>query len=405
MCASEKAVAHLMDARNYLNESYIFQFEELSYNPDTYTIQGIEKVLNGTLMYQKSIREYYNNQEFEDINFAEAIMEAGTSSGVSPYYLAARIRQEIGVNGSDSIYGTYKGYEGYYNFYNIGANSGTDPIGNGLKYASNTTMGKYLLPWNDPAKAIKGGAIWIATNYISVGQDTLYFQKYDVVNNGTALYNHQYMQNIFAAKSEGYTTYKTYKSLGLLDNNYNFIIPVYENMPTALSVEPNMNTGGSTSNPGSSSSENNSTVKTEKVKVNANNVRVRKKATTSSGVLATVKKNTVLTRLAKKVAYKNGYYWDKIQLPNGAIGYVATNYLSSVTTSNTTTNTEKVKINANNVRVRKKATTSSAVLATVKKNTVLIRLSKRVAYKNGYYWDKVQLPNGAVGYVASKYLS
>ena len=195
MCASEKAVAYLMDTRNYLTENYIFQFEELSYNPDTYTILGIEKVLNGTFMYKKSIRTYYNNPEYEDITFAEAIMDAANSSGVSPYYLAARIRQEVGVNGSASIYGTYEGYEGIYNFYNIGANSGEDPIGNGLKYASNTTMGKYLLPWNDPAKAIKGGAIWIARNYIAVGQDTLYFQKYDVVNNGTELYNHQYMQN------------------------------------------------------------------------------------------------------------------------------------------------------------------------------------------------------------------
>ena len=501
MCASEKAVAHLMDSRNYLNESYIFQFEELSYNPDTYTIQGIEKVLSGTFMYQKSIREYYNNQEFQDITFSEAIMEAATSSGVSPYYLAARIRQEIGVNGSDSIYGTYKGYEGYYNFYNIGANSGTDPIGNGLKYASNTTMGKYLLPWNDPAKAIKGGAIWIATNYISVGQDTLYFQKYDVVNNGTALYNHQYMQNIFAAKSEGYTTYKTYKSLGLLDNNYNFIIPVYENMPNALSAEPkdvvlntqtglnekvqligdnvilrskpttsgsvlnilkkntiltrieknsdyadgyywdkvkladgtigyivtkylsttiiddssndntnsnnNTNTGGSTSNSGSNSSSSSTTTKTEKVKVNANNVRVRKKATTSSGILATIKKGTVITRLEKKVAYKNGYYWDKVQLPNGAIGYIATNYLSSTTTSTTTTTTttKTAKVNSKNVNVRKSATTSSGKIATLAKGTKVTILAKKVAYKNGYYWDKVKLSNGKIGYIASKYLS
>ena len=109
-------------------------------------------------------------------------MDAANSSGVSPYYLAARIRQEVGVNGSASIYGTYEGYEGIFNFYNIGANSGEDPIGNGLKYASNNTMGKYLLPWNDPVKAIKGGAIWIARNYIAVGQDTLYLQKFDVDN-------------------------------------------------------------------------------------------------------------------------------------------------------------------------------------------------------------------------------
>ena len=490
MCASEKAVAYLMDSRNYLNEKYIFQFEELSYNPDTYTIEGIEKVLNGTFMYQKSIREYYNNNEFEDITFAKAIMNAANSSGVSPYYLAARIRQEIGISGSDSIYGTYKGYEGYYNFYNIGANSGEDPIGNGLKYASNTTMGKYLLPWNDPVKAIKGGAIWIATNYIAVGQDTLYFQKFDVVSNGTALYNHQYMQNIFAARSEGYTTYSTYSKLGLLDNNYNFIIPVYENMPVNLSLEPgtintesNLNekvqlTGDNVilrSSPTTSGNiiavlkkntiltrieknssysdgyywdkvklsdgtigyivtnylstniiddntnkeeekeeanqdNNQSTINTEQVKINASNVRVRKSPTTLSSIIATLAKNTEVTRLEKKVAYKDGYYWDKIKLSNRTTGYIATNYLSVITQSNTNTGTnvvktETVKVNASNVRVRKNATTSSAILATLSKNTQVTRLEKKVAYKNGYYWDKIKLQNGTIGYIATNYLT
>ena len=490
MCASEKAVAYLMDSRNYLLEKYIFQFEELSYSPDAYTIEGIEKVLNGTFMYKKSIREYYNNSEYEDITFAKAIMEAANSSGVSPYYLAARIRQEIGINGSDSIYGTYKGYEGYYNFYNIGANSGEDPIGNGLKYASNATMGKYLLPWNNPVKAIKGGAIWIAANYISVGQDTLYFQKYDVVNNGTALYNHQYMQNIFAARSEGYTTYSTYSKLELLDNNYNFIIPVYENMPISLSKEPgtlntesNLNekvqltgdnvilrsspmTSGSiiavlkkniiltrieknssyangyywdkvklsdgtigyivtnylstniiedTTNKEEEKEETNTdnnqvTIISEQVKINASNVRVRSSSTTSSKVIATLAKNTKVTRIEKKVAYKDGYYWDKIKLSNGNIGYVATNYLSVITQSNTNTGTnvvktETVKVNASNVRVRSSSTTSSKVIATLAKNTKVTRIEKKVVYKNGYYWDKVKLSNGIIGYVATNYLS
>ena len=469
MCASEEAVAHLMDTRNYLTEKYIFQFEELSYNPETYTISGIEKVLNGTFMYGKSIQKYYNNLEYEDITFAEAIMDAANSSGVSPYYLAARIRQEVGVNGSASIYGTYEGYEGIYNFYNIGANSGEDPIGNGLKYASNETMGKYLLPWNEPAKAIKGGAIWIARNYIAVGQDTLYFQKYDVVNNGTELYNHQYMQNIFAARSEGLTTYNTYKSIGLLDNNYNFIIPVYENMPTEVSVEPgtivvkpeinekvqltgdNVYVRSAPTTSGTilstlkkytiatriekSSSYANGyywdkvkladgkigyivtnylsttivkpPVTTEKVFVNGSNVRVRKSAITSSSIVATLAKNTVVTRLEKKVAYKNGYYWDKIQLANGSIGYIATNYLSSTITSSTTntTTTKTAKINASKVNVRKSATTSSKKIATLKKGAKVTVLQKKVAYKNGYYWDKVKLSNGTVGYIASKYLS
>ena len=396
MCASEKAVAYLMDVRNYLNTSYIFQFEELSYNPDTYTIDGIEKVLNGTFMYKKSIKEYYNNSTFENITFSEAIMQAANASGVSPYYLAARIRQEVGINGSGSTSGTYAGYEGYYNFYNIGANSGTDPIGNGLKFASNTTIGKYLLPWNDPVKAIKGGAIWIATNYIAIGQDTLYFQKYDVVSNGTPFYTHQYMQNIFAARSEGYTTYSTYSKLGLLDNNYNFIIPLYENMPAALSSEPK--------------GSNTVTNLNEKVQVNASNVRVRKTATTSGSILETLAKGTTVTRLQSKVVYANGYYWDKVKLSNGKIGYIATNYLSKVVENNNSNNqnttiTEQMKVNASNVRVRKTATTSGAILATLSKGTVVTRLEKKVAYKNGYYWDKVRLSNGTIGYIATNYLS
>lgn len=400
MCASEKAVSYLMDTRNYLNESYIFQFEELSYNPDTYTIEGIEKVLNGTFMYKKSIKEYYNNQEFEDITFSEAIMEAANSSGASPYYLAARIRQEIGINGSDSIYGKYKGYEGYYNFYNIGANSGEDPIANGLKYASNATMGKYLLPWNDPIKAIKGGAIWIATNYIAVGQDTLYFQKYDVVNNGTALYNHQYMQNIYAARNEGYTTYLTYSKLGLLNNNYNFIIPLYENMPKTLSVEPKDIVLNTVSN------------LNQRVQVTGDNVILRSKPTTSATNLSTLKKNTIITRIERNSAYADGYFWDKIKLSNGTTGYIATNYLTTnivtATTNNTNANKdtgEKVKINVSKVNVRKSATTSSKKIATLKKNTVVTRLEKKVKRKNGYYWDKVKLSNGAVGYIATNYLT
>lgn len=393
MCAPEKAVAYLMDTRNYLNESNLFQFEELSYSPNSYTIEGIEKVLKGTFMYQKSVKEYYGQSKFEDITFAEAIMQAANISGVSPYYLAARIRQEIGVNGSNSIYGTYKDYEGYYNFYNIGANSGTDPIKNGLIFASNSTMGKYLLPWNDPVKAIKGGSIWIASNYIAVGQDTLYFQKFDVVSNGTPFYTHQYMQNIFAAQKEGYTTYLAYKGLQLLDNNYHFIIPVYENMPKALSAQPKDELN-------------------EKMFINATNVIVRKNPGTTSARITTLAKNTELTRIQRNVQKVNDYDWDKVRLTNGTVGYIASQYLSEKpveiiqeaakkTNSNQTTKTAKT---TKKVNVRSKPGTSSKKITTVKRGTKVTILQKKVAYKNKYYWDKVKLSNGKVGYMASKYL-
>ena len=182
-----------------------------------------------------------------------------------------------------------------------------------------------------------------------------------------------------------------------------------------LSPEPGtLNTENNTNKEeekGDISTDNNQdTIITEQVKINASNVRVRKSPTTSSTIVATLAKNTEITRLAKKVEYNDGYYWDKIKLSNGTIGYIATNYLSVITQSSTNTETgdtkiEKVKVNATKVRVRKSPTTSSTILATLSKNIQVTRLEKKVAYKNGYYWDKIKLQNGAIGYVATNYLT
>ena len=60
---------------------------------------------------------------------------------------------------------------------------------NGLKYArdgngaSEATKTKYLIPWNTKERAITGGAIFIGSSYINIGQDTIYLQKFHVVDN------------------------------------------------------------------------------------------------------------------------------------------------------------------------------------------------------------------------------
>ena len=56
------------------------------------------------------------------MTYAQAIMEAASISGVSPFCLASSIIQEQGTKGtSNSISGTVDGYRGYYNYYNWGA--------------------------------------------------------------------------------------------------------------------------------------------------------------------------------------------------------------------------------------------------------------------------------------------
>ncbi len=72
--------------------------------------------------------------------------------------------------------------------------------------------------WTDPEKSIKGGAKILASGYISIGQDTLYLEKFDVVNGGDGYYSHQYMTNVSASRTEGYTIRNTYTDMGLLSS-------------------------------------------------------------------------------------------------------------------------------------------------------------------------------------------
>lgn len=132
---------------------------------------------------------------------------------------------------SSSVSGKVAGYEGIYNFYNIGANNSTvsgGAIANGLSWASTGTT--YLRPWNSPYKSIVGGASYIGKNYINVGQNTLYLQKFNVTSKNR--YSHQYMANVEAPNSEATktsTAYGTEKD----DMSIVFSIPVYNNMPEA----------------------------------------------------------------------------------------------------------------------------------------------------------------------------
>jgi beta-N-acetylglucosaminidase len=207
-------------------------FEQLSFDSDLQTIAGVRSIIAGSFL------------DGGDKDYAQLIYDAGESAGVSPYFLASRIIQEMGYNGESELWrGEVDGYEGYYNFYNIGAYASDDGLAvtNGAKYAMwgkepdaqeiSDTEAAILLPWDTPEKAIEGGALWIASGYIEAGQNTLYFQKFDIKQDGTELYTHQYAQNIMMAYSESRRYYNSYNDIGMLDQDFEFIIPVYENMP------------------------------------------------------------------------------------------------------------------------------------------------------------------------------
>lgn len=217
VAANPDYIAYYMDPRNFLNETDIFQFESLSYSP-SHTKEGVESILSGTFM-AKTVKD----TDGTTLNYADAFMEIGKATGVSPYHLASRVRQEQGLNGTSSlISGTYADYTGYFNYFNVGATgvSNTLVIQNGLAYAKSAG-------WDSRYKSLLGGAQLLAKNYIAVGQDTLYFQKFNVVNT-KSLYGHQYMTNLTAACTEGRKLGQGYSDK---QQAFVFRIPVYNSMP------------------------------------------------------------------------------------------------------------------------------------------------------------------------------
>ncbi len=296
--ASEAAVKYYMDPRNFLNEQYIFQFESTAYD-GKYTKEGVEAILKNTWMYNSEIT-YYNTSgasktftlDGVKIKYSDAILKAAKDSGMSAYYLASKIVQEVGSSSASNAGGASgknAPYNGIYNYYNIGAYTG---VRDGLQWANgfmkaskSTTMYKtastsgtkvvtvpsntelyyigtsgnfykakasvsgktysgyvpkssvsaytsYGRPWTDPYKTIYYGAQYIFDSFGDT-QYTGYLQKFNVNPDSETLYGHEYMANVRAAAAEAKKTYNAYVSANILEAKKVFSIPVFKNMPGA----------------------------------------------------------------------------------------------------------------------------------------------------------------------------
>lgn len=244
--ATKNVIAYYADPRNFLNEQDVFQFETLAFDRLVHTRKAVETILAGTFMAPD------HEKNPNKVDYAGLIMNAAEQANLSPLFIAAKIIQEMGRNGASPLaFGNLAGYEGAYNFYNIGSTPNTAvPNGAQINGALYALYGRrpaekeitpdeetFLLPWTTPERAITGGAIWIARSYISIGQDTLYLQKFDLVA-GDGLYIHQYAQNIQMAWAEGRRTYNAYRDMKMLDTAFVFRIPVFVDMPEEWSPLP-----------------------------------------------------------------------------------------------------------------------------------------------------------------------
>ena len=268
--ASKSAVEYFMDPRNFLNETDIFQFYDLS-AAHNIGVQEVEAVLAGTFM-QDGILE--NGK-----SFAEYFLEVGQALNVNPVYLAVKARQEQGIDGispvlggkcgtllaeyyvngtqtsedGNKVFAPTEGYteeellalDGYYNLFNIKASgNGLFTIYyNAMKRAQSGTEAM-AEEWGSPAwntlwKSLYGGAYTIKTSFIDRYQNTIYLQKFNVDSRASDRnFWGQYMQNVAGSLTESRTLFSAFASSEVLDGSCSFVIPVYEGMPNSACPDP-----------------------------------------------------------------------------------------------------------------------------------------------------------------------
>lgn len=268
--ASQAAVEYFMDPRNFLNETDIFQFYDLS-AAHSVGIDEVAAVLDGTFMADATLEN--------DKTYAEYFVEVGQELSVNPVYLAVKARQEQGVEGrspvldgtcgsllaeyyqngtqtsesGNKVLAPTEGFtsdellalDGYFNLFNIKAS------GNGLFTIYYNAMQRaqegtehMTEAWGSPAwntlwKSLYGGTYTIKTSFIDRYQNTIYLQKFNVDSRaGDRNFWGQYMQNIAGSLTESRTLFGAFASSGVLDGPCSFVIPVYAGMPNNPCADP-----------------------------------------------------------------------------------------------------------------------------------------------------------------------
>ena len=342
--ASREAIAYYIDPRNYLNEKYIFAFETLGYSSNHTT-----DTVNSIIKSQPFWSRLYSNGS---TGASSDIVNSSKSIGISAVHVASRIKQEMGdkeYKTDSRIGGTFtynsKSYSGYYNFFNIKSK---------CKNCSSIYAGyAYENGWNSASKGIKGGAAFMYDGYISVNQDTLYYEKFDVsTKNGH--YDHQYMQNLAATVQEGGIKYNSYKNnnASYLNTAITFVIPVYNNMPSYAVTAPKI---GSVSNYLSSLKVDNSNLNGFSYKTNNYNVYL-KSTTKTVNVSATTYVSTAKISGTGKINITSDNQTQKINVTaqNGKVRTYNINFIrekakdDSSTTNNNNNNTNNSTTNNNN---------------------------------------------------------
>lgn len=206
--ASRAAVEYFVDPRTYLNEQDIFALLNTSeeYAPKL----DIES-------QKRNVRAVLAGTKFA--NYVDTVVKVCMEENISSAYIATLLKQENGPE---------------VNPLNVGmSGNGTgNVLENGLNYARNNG-------WTDFEKGLRGGVKLVSRGYGASGQSTKHSMKFNYVTDTPSM---QYMQNIEAPMHEAWSLKRTYEQSDPYLNKvtYNFLIPVFNNMPQSSSKSPDV---------------------------------------------------------------------------------------------------------------------------------------------------------------------
>ncbi len=276
-----------LDPKNSLYENLIFEFLDLESSKSIINETAISAIATGNLAnYKNEFRGAAEQYGYNALHLLARSKQEGASKATYRS-VTGTYTTELNSDPSITSSSTYEGktLDGFYNYYNIGAypvpSMKLGAIGRGLAYAAGYIGGTtYGRPWDTPAKAIYGGAEFLKEQYVSRGQNTLYYEKFNVgPNNYYSKYSHQYMTNIFAPMQESKSIYSAYNKGNLLNSNFVFLIPVY--------------TDSGASNNGSNASEKSYNNNLKEIKINDENLSNFDKDVTEYYYKLTTEEDTV----------------------------------------------------------------------------------------------------------------
>ncbi|AZB44403.1 N-acetylmuramoyl-L-alanine amidase [Bacillus sp. FJAT-42376] len=134
-------------------------------------------------------------------------------------------------------------------------------------------------------------------------------------------------------------------------------------------------------------------VKTEEKRVTAETLNIRATAASNGKVLASLKKNEIVTVL------KTQGTWSNIKTSKGITGWAASQYLGSVTAPPAVETPAGFAYLNTDSNIRSGPGTSSPVILTLKTGTKLQTFEKQKD------WTKVKIPDGRTGWVSNKLIS